>query len=113
MAIQEPQVIDIVDTKITPTEPSPLEPDPVHRIAEALEQMPSIQHVDLKLRRPIRVLFDFVCRKGIIFTKKSMDSFTLWWRLAMRGGKGILGVVLWHSGILLMVLPCIMGIWCP
>ena len=51
VAIQEPKVIDIVDPAITPTDPSPIELDTVHRIAEVVELMPSIQHVEPKLCR--------------------------------------------------------------
>ena len=29
----------------------------------------------------------------------------------MRGGKGILGVVMWCSSILLIALPCMVSIW--
>ena len=31
----------------------------------------------------------------------------------MRGGKGILGMYLWRSGLLLIALPCMMVIWGP
>ena len=31
----------------------------------------------------------------------------------MIGYKGILGVVFWCSGILMVALPCMMGIWVP
>ena len=42
------------------------------------------------------ILLDFVCRKGLQFKKeKSMASSIFCWCLAMRGGKGILGMVLW------------------
>ena len=57
-----------------------------------------------------------VCRKGLPFTKKKW-YFHLWWCLDIGGGNGILGIVLWCSGILRMALPCIMGIfvylWLP
>ena len=57
---------------------------------------------------------DLVCRKGIPFTKKkSMASSILWWFLSMIGVNGILGMVLWFSGILLVALPCMMSIWGP
>ena len=42
-----------------------------------------------------------------------MASSTCWWCLAIRGGAGILGVVFWFSGILLIALPCMIGIWGP
>ena len=42
-----------------------------------------------------------------------MDSPKLWWFLAIRGGKGILGMVLWFSGILIIALTCMLGIWGP
>ena len=57
---------------------------------------------------------DFFCRKVLPFTKKkSMASSTFWWCLDIIWGKGILGTVLWLSGILLIDLPCMMGIWGP
>ena len=60
------------------------------------------------------ILLDFVCRKVLPFTeKKSMASSTFWWFLAIRGGKGILRMVLWWSGLLLIDLPVMMGIWGP
>ena len=60
------------------------------------------------------IFLDFVCRKVLPFTKKkSMASSTFWWCLAIRGGKGILGMVLWCSGLLMIALPCMMGIWGP
>ena len=60
------------------------------------------------------IFFNFMCMKGVTFTKrKSMASSTLWLWLAPRGGKGILGMVLWYSGLLLMALYCIMGMWGP
>ena len=34
-----------------------------------------------------------------------------WWYLATGGGKGVLGTVLWCSGILLIALPCNIDIW--
>ena len=40
-----------------------------------------------------------------------MDSSKFWWCLAIRGGKVILGMVLWCSGILLIALNSIMGNW--
>ena len=55
-----------------------------------------------------------MCRKVLSFTKKKfMASSIFWWCLAIIGGKGILGLVLWCSGILLIALNCIMGIWWP
>ena len=48
-----------------------------------------------------------------IYKEKSMASSTFWWSLDIRGDKGILGIVLWCSGILLIALPFIMGIWGP
>ena len=39
---------------------------------------------------------DFVCRKGLPFTKKKSSAIsTLWWCLSMVGGKVILGILLW------------------
>ena len=58
------------------------------------------------------ILLGFVCRKVLPFTKKkSMASSTFWWCLAIRGGKGILGMVLWCYGILIIALPRMMCIW--
>ena len=42
-----------------------------------------------------------------------MDTSTVWRCLAMIGSKDIRWMVLWRSGILLITLPCIMGIWGP
>ena len=42
-----------------------------------------------------------------------MASSTFLWCLAMKGGKGIPEMVLWCSGILLIALPYMMGIWGP
>ena len=52
--IQEPQVIDIVDPGIPPTDPAPIEPAPVHQVAVSVEPMLAIQQVDTKLRRSSR-----------------------------------------------------------
>ena len=41
--IQDPQVIEIVDPDIPSTDPSPIEPAPVHQVAAAVEPMPYIQ----------------------------------------------------------------------
>ena len=55
-----------------------------------------------------------MCRKELPFTKiKSIDIFTLWLFFAMIGGKYILRIVLWCSGLLLMNLTCVMGICGP
>ena len=60
------------------------------------------------------IFLDFVCRKGLQFTKKKyMARSTFWWCLTIRGGKVILGMVLWCSVILLIDLPCMVGIWGP
>ena len=54
---------------------------------------------------------DFVCRKWIpLKKKKSIAISTLWWCFEMGGGKGILGIVFWCYGILMMALTCMMGI---
>ena len=56
----------------------------------------------------------FVCRKGIVLTmKKSTTISTFCWCLAMIREKGILWMILWWSGILLISLPCMIGIWGP
>ena len=58
------------------------------------------------------IFLGLMCRKGLPLTKeKYMDSSTLWWFLDMRGGKDKLGMVLWWPGLLLIALPCILGIW--
>ena len=63
---------------------------------------------------PKSIFPDFVCRKGIPPTKKKFIAIsTLWWCLAMGGGKGILWIVLWWSGLLRMALSCIMCICGP
>ena len=53
--IQEPQVIEIIDPDITPTDPDSIEPATVHQADAALEPMRAIQQVDPKLRRSSRV----------------------------------------------------------
>ena len=40
-----------------------------------------------------------------------MDRSTFWWCFVIREGKGILGMFTWRSRILLIDLPCMMGIW--
>ena len=49
--IQEPQIIEIVNTDIPPTDPAPIEPARVHQVAAAVEPIPTIQKVDPELRR--------------------------------------------------------------
>ena len=53
--IQEPQVIEIIDTDIPPTDPDPREPATVHQADAAVEPMPAIQQVDPKLLRSSRI----------------------------------------------------------
>ena len=55
MDIQEPQVIEIIDPDIPPTNPDHIEPTTVHQADAAVEPMPDIQQVDPKLRRFSRV----------------------------------------------------------
>ena len=58
------------------------------------------------------IFLDLVSRKDLpLIKQKSTASSTLWCCLAMRGGKNILGMVLWRSGILLVALTCMMVIW--
>ena len=60
------------------------------------------------------IFLDSMCRKMLPFKNtKSVASSTCWWCLAIRGGKGILGMVLWCYRILLIALPCMVGIWWP
>ena len=60
------------------------------------------------------IWLDFMCRKNLPSTKKrSMAFSTFWWCLNMIGGKVILGMVLWCSGLLIISLTCMMGIWGP
>ena len=53
--IQYPQVIEIIDPNIPPTDPSPREPATVHQADVAVEPMPYIQQVYPKLHRSSRV----------------------------------------------------------
>ena len=53
--IQEPQVIEIIDPHIPPTDPDPIEPTTVHQTYVSLEPMPDIQQVEPELRRSSRV----------------------------------------------------------
>ena len=55
MDIQEPQVIEIVDPDIPPTDPDPIEPARVHQADASVEPMPAIQQVEPELRRSSRV----------------------------------------------------------
>ena len=52
--IQEPQVIDIIDTIIPTTEPYPIEPATVHQADAAVEPMPAIRQVEPELCSSIR-----------------------------------------------------------
>ena len=55
--------------------------------------------------KPKPIFLDFVCRKGIPFTKKkSIAISTFLWCLAMGGGKGTLSIFLWLYGLLMMDL---------
>ena len=57
---------------------------------------------------------DFVCKKGILPTKKKSSAiFTFWWCLEMGGGEGILVIVFWFYALLLISLPLIMSICGP
>ena len=49
--IQEPQVIEIIDSNIPPTDPGPIEPAKVHQADASVEPMPAIQQVEPELRR--------------------------------------------------------------
>ena len=53
--IQEPQVIDIIDTNIPPTDPDPIQPATVHQADAAVEPMTAIHQAELKIRRYRRV----------------------------------------------------------
>ena len=55
MDIQEPQVIEIIDTNIPPNESDHVEPATVHQEDAAVEPIRSIQQVELELRRSSRV----------------------------------------------------------
>ena len=53
--IQEPQVIEIIDHNIPPSEPDPIEPATLHQEYATVEPMPAINKVDTELRRSSRV----------------------------------------------------------
>ena len=53
--IQEPQVIEIIDPNIPPTNPDPIETATVHQTDASVEPISSIQLVDTELRRSSRV----------------------------------------------------------
>ena len=55
MDIQEPQVIEIIDPKIPPTDPDPIEPETVYQVDASVEPMPAIHQVDPELHRSSRV----------------------------------------------------------
>ena len=44
--IQEPQLIEIIDPDISPTDPDPIEPARVHQEDASVELMPAIQKVE-------------------------------------------------------------------
>ena len=54
--IQEPQVIEIIDPDIPPTDPDPIEPATVHQADAAVEPMLAIHQVNPELRRSNRVM---------------------------------------------------------
>ena len=58
------------------------------------------------------ILCHFVCRKGLPL-KKIIAISTLWWCFIMGGDKVIIGIILWFSGFLLIVLPWMVGICGP
>ena len=77
-------------------------------IPDIISDFPLLLHscTDLKL-----VFLYFLCRKELPFTKKKFSTISkLWWYFEMGGGSGILSVVFWYSGPLLIALICIMGI---
>ena len=53
--IQGLQVIEIVDPKIPPTDPAPIEPALVNQVSVAVEPMSDMQQVEPELRRSSRV----------------------------------------------------------
>ena len=55
MDIQEPQVIEIIDPEISPTDPDPIEPATVHQADSSVEPMPAIQQVEPELLSSSRV----------------------------------------------------------
>ena len=48
-----------------------------------------------------------------VYKEITMASSTLWWCLAKREGQGILSMVLWRFGILLMDLTFMRDFWGP
>ena len=62
--IQEPQVIDIVDPGIPPTDPAPIEPAPLHQLTVVVEPIPAMQQVGPEL-----------CRSSIV--KTQTEKYTL------------------------------------
>ena len=55
MDIQEPQVIEIIDSEIPQTDPDPIEPETLHQADAAVEPMLAIHQVDPKLSRSSRI----------------------------------------------------------
>ena len=53
--IQEPQVIEVIDLVIPPTDPDPIEPATVHQAYAAVEPMPTIHQVGPEIRKSSRV----------------------------------------------------------
>ena len=49
----------------------------------------------------------------LIYREKPIAIYTFWWCFSIGGGKGILRIVLWCSGLLLMDLSCMLGICGP
>ena len=78
-------------------------------IQDMVSDFPLLLHAWTDLKP---IFLDIVCKKGLpLKTGQSMASSIFWWCLATRGGKVILGMVLWCSGLFLVALPCMMGIW--
>ena len=51
--------------------------------------------------------------RASIYKEKSIAISTLWWFFSMGGGKGILGFLLWCSGLIPTAFTFIMGICGP
>ena len=67
--IKEPQVIDIIDPEIPPTDLDPIEPAPLHQADEVVEPMSAMHQVEPELCRSCRFM-----TKTNKYTRSMSDS---------------------------------------
>ena len=75
-----------------------------------ISDLPLLLHVCIDLKS---ILHNFVCSKGIPYTKENpIDIFMLWCYFSMVVDKGILGIVLWCSGLYMVTFHFMMVVCC-